>query len=311
MSTTTLAREQPTHDDQVVERREAARAFALEALAKIDAGRFSEGIALLERAEASFHAPTHLLYLAQAHAALGHVGLAAQTYDALVREQLPDYAPDEFREAERMAQVELEAVQARVGRIELVLLGTGSAPVSVKVDGSPRRVAATLVYVDPGTHDIEVTVAGQVRTSKVTVMAGQLETLTLELGATSPEPRRSPVGPATEGGASASPYLVPGVVVLALGGVALAVGTLTGVLSFQDVDQLSDRCPSRVGCDPTDRALADSARVLGNVSTAMFVIGGAAAVTGIVLLLLPAPRPASPTAALFVGPASLGLTGSF
>lgn len=316
MSPVAVARAQPRDDSQMVERREAARAFALKALAKIDAGQFAEGIELLEHAEANFHAPTHLLYLAQAHAALGHAAMAAQTYDALVRESLPDYAPDEFREAERIAKVELAAVETRVGRVALVLIGAGDAAPKVKLDGSAREVAAKIVYVDPGAHEIEVTIAGQVRKAQVSVGAGELQQLILEFGGVRARPREGDVGfaaaPPTDAG---SPYVVPGVIVLALGGVALTVGALTGILSFRDVDELSDRCPSRVACDPADRDLADSARGLGNVSTAMFVIGAAAAVTGIILVTLPAPRKPSGApnvlAQPMLGPSFVGVKGVF
>jgi hypothetical protein len=100
---------------------------------------------------------------------------------------------------------------------------------------------------------------------------------------------------------------------------ALAVaGTVTGILSMKKVDQLDDRCPNKVGCNPADQPLADDARVLGNASTATFAIGGVAAVTGIVLLVVDATSPddepaAPPRASIMpaIGPGYVGVTGTF
>lgn len=306
-----VADEQQVEELDVVEAREAARAFALKALAKIDAGQFAEGIVLLEQAEASFHAPTHLLYLAQAHAALGHAGLAAQTYDALVREELPNYAPDEFREAERIGKVELGLVERRVGRVKLVLIGTNSTALQVKLDGTVRRIAGDIVYVEPGAHELEVVIDKHARTGRVSVQAGELQQLIFEFGSVQPRVRQGDVGFAAAPPTTGPPYVIPGVIVLSIGGVATVVGALTGVLSFRDVDELSDRCPSRRGCDSADRHLADSARTLGNVSTAMFAIGAAAAVVGVVLVILPAPGDSASKARAMLGPTFVGFEGTF
>jgi hypothetical protein len=307
-------RAQPTDEGKVAAAREAARSLALKALAKIDAGQVAEGIALLEQAEASFHAPTHLLYLAQAHAAIGHAAVAAQTYDALVREELPNYAPDEFREAERIGRVELAAVESRVGRVKIVLVGAnGRAPSTVRVDGSLRKVAADVVFIEPGVHEIEVEIGGQLHKARVTVAAGELQQTIFDVGL-QPKVREGDVGFAgVEPEAPGPPYVIPGAILLSVGGAALAAGAVTGVLSLQDVGELSDRCPSRIGCDPADRELADRARLRGNVSTAMFAIGGVAAVTGAVLVFIPAPRADAKTS-LFrpvIGPTFLGVEGSF
>ncbi|MBL8743457.1 MAG: hypothetical protein JNK04_20245, partial [Myxococcales bacterium] len=182
-------------DGKVVAAREAARALALKALAKIDSGQVAEGIALLEQAEASFHAPTHLLYLAQAHASMGHAARAAQTYDTLVREELPNYAPDEFREAERIGRVELRAVESKVGRIKLVLIGApdGAKP-TVRLDGASVPIAADVLYAEPGPREVEVTIGEQTRKARVTARAGQEDSLLFEVGAVEPRVRQGDVG---------------------------------------------------------------------------------------------------------------------
>ncbi len=60
--------------DDLSQRRDAARELAQRGLQKIDAGDVSGGLALLLEAEAKFHAPTHLLFIAQAYASLGKLG---------------------------------------------------------------------------------------------------------------------------------------------------------------------------------------------------------------------------------------------
>ncbi len=307
-------RAQETDEGKVAAAREAARSLALKALAKIDGGQIAEGITLLEQAEASFHAPTHLLYLAQAQAAIGRAAVAAQTYDSLVREELPNYAPDEFREAERIGRVELLALESRVGRVKIVLVGAdGAGPMKVKVDGSPRRVAADVVYVEPGLHEIEVELGGQLHKARVTAAAGELQQTIFEVGLR-PKVREGDVGFAgADSPDPGPPYVIPGAILLSVGGVALVAGAVTGVLSLQDVDELADKCPSRIGCDPADREIADRARLRGNVSTAMFAIGGVAAVTGAILVFIPAPQPVARTSLVrpVLGPTFVGVEGSF
>ena len=89
---------------------------------------------------------------------------------------------------------------------------------------------------------------------------------------------------------------------MAVGGAAVAAGAITGGLSLVEVDRLDDRCPTKRGCRSEDEVLADRARALGDASTGLFVVGGAAFVTGLVLALVP-DEPRDPVAGIRVSPA--------
>ena len=79
--------------------------------------------------------------------------------------------------------------------------------------------------------------------------------------------------------------ILPGAIALGFGVVGLGVGTVTGALSMSQVSEIRARCRNNL-CLTTDRAAAEDAQTLGNVSTAAFVVGGIAAAAGVVLLVL-------------------------
>ncbi|MFO0547233.1 MAG: hypothetical protein U0271_02530 [Polyangiaceae bacterium] len=279
--------------DDLSQRRDAARDLARRGLQKVDAGDVAGGLPLLLEAEAKFHAPTHLLFIAQAYAALGKLGSAGRYYEALLREALPDYAPEEFRQARDLGRTELDALWPRIPKIRLVLENAAPSDARVALDGKSiqpstreRTEQSAFLLVDADEpHEITVEVRTESRGGRVTVREGETQELRL---AFSPEPKRT-----AEPSTPPPPYLTPGIIVLGTGAAGLIVGAVTGILSLQKVDELNDRCPTHVDCDPRFQPLADDARLLGDVSTGLFVVGGVAAVAGIVLLAWPAPKPQS------------------
>ncbi len=292
-------------EDPLAQQREEARSLATEALARIDRGELAEGLALLEQAEAKFHAPTHLLYLAQTRAALGQLVAAAETYERLANETLPNYAPDAFREAQRLGGEELSRLTKRLARARIAFAGPSPASFSVRVDGEARLVFGGVVYVEPGRRSILVESGGRSQQRAVDVSPGSeaTATFTWSQGGTAPADR-------------APPLRTPGIVLLALGGAGAIAGATCGGLSLAKVAELEERCPNKVGCSASDEPLADEARALGNASTALVAVGGAALVTGLVLVLWPAPAPdASATSSLarrvrpWIGPGLLGAEG--
>jgi hypothetical protein len=56
-------------------------------------------------------------------------------------------------------------------------------------------------------------------------------------------------------------------------------------MSLSSVSELSDACPTKQ-CADEDRDLADSARTLGNVSTAGFIVGAVGVAVGVVSLVV-------------------------
>ncbi|MRG97578.1 tetratricopeptide repeat protein [Polyangium spumosum] len=101
-----------------------------------------------------------------------------------------------------------------------------------------------------------------------------------EIAARSRKETKVKVAPARPKGS-----IVPGVATLGLGVLGVGVGAVTGALSFSKVDDIRARCQGN-HCLAADRDNAEQARLLGNVSTVAFVVGGAAAAAGVALLVL-------------------------
>ena len=99
----------------------------------------------------------------------------------------------------------------------------------------------------------------------------------------------------------------------AVGAVGLGVGAVFGALAISETSTVKSSCvngtcPARVGDD-----LATAQRN-GDVSTAAFIVGGAFAATGVVLLIaLPGKKADATTGAVtpWIGPRALGVSGSF
>ncbi len=116
--------------------------------------------------------------------------------------------------------------------------------------------------------------------------------------AASADPAQAPAPPTVttprdDGGS----YAAAGVA-FGLAAVGAGVGAVAGGLSLSDARSIESGCLAGV-CPASMRSEASTARVLGNLSTASLIAGGAAALTGIVfLIVLPGPRAkAAPKAA--------------
>lgn len=292
----------------------AAEAVALARGAKerYDQGNWAEALTLFEQAEAKAHSPVLLLYAARCHRNLGHLVRAHATYRQVADEQLPDNAPEPFRQAQRDAKGDLEALEPRLSR---VVLDRSRAPASwtIEIDGIPRT-GAEPILLDPGKH-VLATKEGDAETSRQEFTLREGETLPLAVGAATPsEPK--PSGPVTpppanqaEEGPTAADY-APGIVLLTLGAGGLAAGIATRVIAFQKVSDVKERCAGNV-CLAADRDEIESADTFQTVSTVAFVVGGVAAATGIVLLVvLPAQR-SGPSVSLRVQPGGVAVEGTF
>jgi len=109
-----------------------------------------------------------------------------------------------------------------------------------------------------------------------------------------PESAAPAATPAREGGS----YVAAGVA-FGLAGAALGVGAVTGGISLSDAGTIESSCHAGL-CPASQRGPASTAKTLGDVSTASLIVGGAAAITGVVLLVV-LPRPAAPKSGAMAG----------
>jgi hypothetical protein len=317
----------PPTDQPTQSARDAARAMAEKGYELYEAGKYAEAMVHFRLAEERFHASPHLLFIARSYVKLGKLVRGRDAYAQVIAEKLANYAPDAFRQAQADARRELGELQPRIPTIRLVVIGAEPESVRVTIDGAevPSSSRQESLAVDPGAHTIVATRAGaQPITRSVMLVEGAAESVELGFAATAAPP--APAPPPEDPQPKAS--LVPAIIAFSVGGVALAVGTVTGSMSLSKVSDIEDSCPDAPSgdtelCDPKYRSEADEARTLGTVSTVGFVLGGVGVAAGVVLLFTAGVNraPAAPSAARgarstptvrpMLGLGSAGLAGSF
>lgn len=180
---------QPARSEIEAAKREAV-AIADKGVDAFRAQKYETAIAAFRTADAKFHVPKFLLYVARSQAKLGKLIDARATYQSVVDEKLPPYAPGEFFTAQAEAKKELEELDKRIPTvvIEVRGLGAGQLPV-ITIDGasvSPGDLGKPL-RCDPGPRTIVVT--SQERpsvTRNVDLREGASETLTIDMSAAPP-----------------------------------------------------------------------------------------------------------------------------
>lgn len=252
--------------------RAEARRLAEEGQVMLEKGKPREALELLRKAEASFHAPTIVLLMAQARRDLGELRAAVGLYKRVLAEPLAADSPPAFRSAREIAEIELRETRAKTGLVDLVVKPAG-VRAAITVGGDE--------VVGPGPYEVDPSVATLIHASAlgyepaqrtVTVQLGARERVELELypsGSTLERVSRSPTPPFV------------GLGMVALG---LAVGIPAGVAAQEQRNGLVARCPGMV-CPPDARPAYASATLLADVSTSGFVLAGAGAAVAAVFLI--------------------------
>lgn len=271
--------------------------------------RWAEALEKLERAEAMYHAPTLLLYIARCRRNMGELVAARAHYEALVNEELPPDAPAQFRDAKDTAYRELRELDARIP--SLLILGEVSG--AVTIDGREVEPSGP-IRLDPGEHVVS---SGGVE-REVTLAEGA-GIVRLDLGGPAPEETPSDGGPgepeeprepdALAGEGSDGP-LWPGITAVAVGGAGLGLGVVTGVMAMTKADDIKSRCVDQ-RCLTADAEQGEQAEMLATVSTVGFVVGGALSAAGVVLILWRPGGDEGAEVAARVIPNGLWLEGTF
>ncbi len=161
-----------------------ARKLAGEGIELYQAGKYSEALDKLERAEKLYDAPVHLLYIARTQAKLDKPVDAAETYRRLIRVKLEPDAPEAFREAVDDAKKELPEVEAVVPTLRVEVTPAKAPDLQLRIDG--QDVSSAVVGVDrplnPGEHVIEARALGFLpNEQKINVASAEHKTLTIAL----------------------------------------------------------------------------------------------------------------------------------
>lgn len=140
----------------------AARKLAQEAIELYDARDYRRALEQMQRAEALFDAPIHLLYIARSQQKLGQLVEASETYRRLVRFPIDATASQTFKEAVDSGQRELPQVEARIGALRIEVEPRAPNGLALSVDGKPVPVALVGVDrpTDPGRHLVRAEASG-------------------------------------------------------------------------------------------------------------------------------------------------------
>jgi hypothetical protein len=247
------------------------------------------------------------LELAVTHAELHELLAARETLGKVVA--LPVATAEGAASAKARARATALAAEldARIPVIRVTVRGATGGEVVVRVDGKTLQEGAAMP-VDPGKHTVVVTQAGgpEVRREIETAESARDEvSLLLPSAAAAPVAVNRPT--VTEVPPSRTVLWVG----LGVTGAGLVLGASTGIAALTTASQVKSRCPT-FHCPNEKNAIANS-ELMGNLSTAGFVVAGVGASVAVVGLVrsLRRPEPRSARVAPFLGPGTAGVAGQF
>jgi hypothetical protein len=271
---------------------QAARKLGTEGVKLANAGKCSDAVEKLSRAEKLFHAPTILGRLGECQIALGKIVEGTENLQRVVRESLPANAPPAYVAAKARAQKTLDAAMPKIAHLTVNVKAPRGATVTVKIDGetlSDAMVGASRP-TDPGDHKVEAEAPDFLTSSKsVSLAEGQTSSVTLSL---EPDPAaKSHAAPAAapppaKPAEQASTRRTLGYVAVGVGGVGLIAGSIFGVIALSKRNDLDQHCFNKV-CPLDKQGEIDSARTNGTISTIGFAVAGIGIAAGATLLLWP------------------------
>jgi hypothetical protein len=282
----------------------AARARGEEGLRLFETGQWSEAFTAFEQADAIYHAPTLVLFMARCRRNQGRLIEAEVLYNKAAAEPVPKGAPEQFVKAVASARAELDNIHKRIPSVRVTLRGAAAARAVVSIDGVPLRVTeiSSRKPLDPGDHEVVASVEGGVSArKKISLQEG--EEVSVELDLNPPVPEETPKG-----------SRVPAVIAFSVGGVGVAVGAITGGIALSKIADIKSRCTPDGHCLKSDKPAAATAQTLSTTSAIGFGVGGAGIVAGALLWWLRpgTPKPSDkPSAHLEIGPGSVMIGGQF
>jgi hypothetical protein len=311
----------------------AARSLAVEGLKLADAGKCTDAVEKLQRAEKLHHAPIVLGRLGECQIALGKVVDGTENLRKVLREALPPNPSAALVKARERAQTALDGAKPKIATMTITVKGPPTnSGTTVTVDGQPVSVALldTDRPSDPGEHVVEATATGYLKASaRINLGPGDKKEVSLKLEA---DPSYVPPAPAAETGPSGArtgasfeggtsggsrdtgggsslglgpPNRSAAYISWAFGGAAVAVGAGFGAVAIKGKNDLEGKCPQNQ-CSPSYDGQLNSAKTAGTISTVAFGVGAAAVVLGTVLYFTATPslveRPSHAHAQSRVGP---------
>lgn len=249
-----------------------------------------------------------LFYLAECEQGAGRLATAAATYDEYLErfDRLSATEQKQETDRENLASSRREALEKDLPFVKLSI--PASAPDGTRVTripqggGEPVVVALNVpLPLDPGEHVISTEAPGRPRLDKrFFIQKGERKNITLDLSPPTVESAKqvrfgAPLAPVP----SFLPPLNPGisarrVMAYTLGGIGVAgvlAGVVTGAVTLAQKRTITENCTELKLCNPAGESAKNTAKTLGIVSTASFIVGAAGLATGVVLYFTEPPPP--------------------
>jgi hypothetical protein len=237
--------------------------------------------------------------------------------------------PKSFSEARADALRLADDLEGRIPSVEVTIKDRASVPdVKVVIDNVelPSALIGLPRKLNPGGHSIVITASGFKPVKEdVSLLEKDKKVVAVALvrtespGVSSPaRSARALEQPAAAPPAKSSPSALA-YVGFAVGGVGLAVGGVTGILSLNKASTVKSRCDGTL-CPTSVRSDADASKSLATVSNISFGIGLVGVVVGVVGMLSTGRATSSSSRAStsvgmriapVIGPTELGLIGQF
>ncbi|HJX65079.1 MAG TPA: hypothetical protein VJ860_14140 [Polyangia bacterium] len=310
----------------------AARALANEAKRDFDAGRFEEAERKFQRAYEVAKVPTLALWAARSLAKHGQLVAASELYRQATRLTANDlWVGNAQQQAQADAAKELGELQPRIPALRVRVEGAAANDVTLTIDGA--MIASALVGLelpaDPGWRRVVGKRGDESSEQTVYLNEGDHKEAVLKFTARPPmavAPMAQPVptagaegpGAATLTTSTAAPAEAPssggaqqtwGWIAVSVGAAGLIMGGVTGIVVLSD-SSLRNSCKN--GCPPTvSKSKVDTYNLMRNLSTVGLIVGGVGAAVGVTLLLWTPKHETDSRAALWLGPGSVALKGTF
>ena len=245
------------------------------------------------------------LHLAAVEEKLGHLVEALEQYRLASEHKGATFAQ------KKKARDAIKAIEPRIPRIVVQVPSGFTGTVRIDDAELPSTSFGSAVPVNPGTRIVTARSDGFRPFEKSVVLSeGGRETVALSLEPLPAQPAAptTSVDSGTSSGRKTWAY-----VGLAAGGVGVVVGTAFGLAARKTRNDLRDECLHDV-CSEAQRDTYDRGKMQANISTVGFIVGGLGLGVGSYLLLTDPSEPEQAKKARispFIGPASVGVEGSF
>jgi hypothetical protein len=280
---------QPVAAEPSAAERDTARTLMAEGDRLRTAGDLRGALTRYQAAHAIVHVPTTGLDLARLQSQLGLLVEARSTLTEVVHTPVAANEPKVFAECRSQALTLLNELETRVPAIKTDVLPPAAA-YTLSVDGVtlPTEIRGLPYRVNPGPHSVRVDAPGfQPEYRQLTLADGETRSVSVTLA-----PQPTAAAPAVTHDAQQAQLAVSpsrlaedearrervsaartrGVIGLSVGGAALVLGTVTGIMSLSSASGLKEACEDNT-CPQSQRGELSTANTLANVANISLPLG--------------------------------------